>query len=362
MTGDDKPSGNGTLSTDPTIPPQTGTLKPGRVSVPRSLRERAEEELNRQQMNHPADDTAPLSVEDIRKTLHELQVHQIELQVQNEELRRNQAELEAARNRYFNFYDQAPVGYCTVNAQGLIVQANLTTVGLLGVERGALRMRPFSHFIAGEFRARYYLHRKRLTESHEPQSCELQMVKQDGTLFWTSLEAIATENADNVPVCRMVITDITERKQAEEALRNLSTYNRSLIEANLDPLVTIDHASKITDANAAMEMVTGYLRRELIGTDFSDYFTDPNKARQGYEQVFREGMVRDYPLEIRHHDGHTTSLLYNFIVYRDDYGNIRGVFASARDITERRKVEEELRETNALLSLFLKYLPVYTFI
>lgn len=140
--------------------------------------------------------------------------------------------------------------------------------------------------------------------------------------------------------------DITKRKQAEEALRLASAYNRSLIEASLDPLVTIGPDGKITDVNTATEEATGYSRDDLVGKDFSDYFTDPKKAKAGYEQVFKEGSVHDYELELLHRDGHATPVLYNATVYRDEKGKVIGVFAAARDITERKKVEEEVKELN----------------
>jgi len=136
--------------------------------------------------------------------------------------------------------------------------------------------------------------------------------------------------------------DITERKRAEEALRLAGAYNRSLIEASLDPLVTIDPDGTITDVNLATEKVTGYSRDELTGTDFSNYFTEPQKARDGYRHVFSEGSVQDYPLEILHRDGHSTPVLYNAALYRDDTGRAIGAFAAARDITERREAESRL--------------------
>ena len=129
------------------------------------------------------------------------------------------------------------------------------------------------------------------------------------------------------------------RKQARLA----SAYNRSLIEASLDPLVTIGRDGKITDVNAATVAITGRSRTELIGTDFWDYFVQTGKAREGYQTVFREGLVRDYSLEVRHRDGHTIPVLYNASVYRDEAGEIVGVFAAARDITERRRAESEIR-------------------
>ena len=116
--------------------------------------------------------------------LHELRVHQIELEMQNEELRRAQAELGAARARYFDLYDLAPVGYVTVSEKGLILEANLTAATLLGVARGSLIKRPMSKFILKEDHDIYYLHRKKLFETREPQECELRMGKEDGTVFW----------------------------------------------------------------------------------------------------------------------------------------------------------------------------------
>jgi PAS domain S-box-containing protein len=137
--------------------------------------------------------------------------------------------------------------------------------------------------------------------------------------------------------------DITERKRAEEVLRQGGAYNRSLIEASLDPLVTIGPDGRITDVNRATEQVTGRLRQQLVGTDFLDYFTEPEKARAGYQQVFKDGEVRDYPLEIRRLDGHVIPVLYNASVYRDEKGKVVGVFAAARDITERKQAEEALK-------------------
>jgi PAS domain S-box-containing protein len=139
-----------------------------------------------------------------------------------------------------------------------------------------------------------------------------------------------------------ITQDITELKKVEEKLKLASKYNRSLIETSLDPLVTIGPDGKITDVNNSTETVTGYSREELIGTDFSDYFTEPEKAKEGYQHVFQEGLVRDYPLEIQHKDGRITPVLYNASIYKDETGKVIGVFAAARDITGLKKAEEAL--------------------
>ncbi len=133
------------------------------------------------------------------------------------------------------------------------------------------------------------------------------------------------------------------QKMAEE-LRIAFTYTRSLIEASVDPLVTKGPDGKITDVNKATETITGCTRQELIGTDFSDYFTEPEKARAGYQRVFSDGSVRDYELFLRHKDGHVTPVQYNASVYRDDSGRVVGVFAAARDMTALKIAEEELKK------------------
>ncbi|HPA17691.1 MAG TPA: PAS domain S-box protein [Verrucomicrobiae bacterium] len=150
-----------------------------------------------------------------------------------------------------------------------------------------------------------------------------------------------------------------ERQQAEAALQKASAYNRSLIEASLDPLVTIGADGKITDVNAATESVTGRSRLQLIGTDFCDYFTEPEKARSAYQQVFRDGLLRDCPLDLRHSDGHVTAVLYNASVYRDERGDITGVFAAARDITDRKRAEAVVRAERQRFSDVLNRLPAY---
>jgi PAS domain S-box-containing protein len=124
--------------------------------------------------------------------------------------------------------------------------------------------------------------------------------------------------------------------------RNSSRYARSLIEASLDPLFTISPDGKITDVNQGSINVTGVRREELIGADFSRYFTEPDKARIIYQQVYSKGFVTDYPLTIQHADGRLTDVMYNASVYKDETEKILGVFAAARDVTALKRIEVEL--------------------
>jgi len=139
---------------------------------------------------------------------------------------------------------------------------------------------------------------------------------------------------------------LVRHKKGQEATKEASRYARSLLEASLDPLVTISAEGKITDVNIATEQVTGASRDTLIGSDFADYFTEPEKGREGYQQVFSQGSVTDYPLAIRHASGKVTHVLYNASVYRDSTGKVIGVLAAARDITERERLDQELRVRN----------------
>ncbi len=132
-------------------------------------------------------------------------------------------------------------------------------------------------------------------------------------------------------------TELFENRRITEELRAASQYTRSLIEANLDPLVTISPDGKISDVNRAAENATGRNRLELIGSDFSDCFVDSGMARSAYMQAFSRGFVSDYPLVMRHSDGHTTNMLYNASVYTNEQGGVLGVVASARNITEHRR-------------------------
>ncbi len=467
------------------------------ASSSQARRQQAEARLLKKTARSPENIEA-LSPAATRQMLHELRVHQIELEMQNEELRESQVALDAVRARYFDLYDLAPVGYCTISEQGLIMQANLTAASLLGVARSALVKRPLSRFIHKEDQNSYYLRSKQLVESGEPQSFELRMVKNDGTQFWVHLVATAVQDADGAPQLRAVLSDVTARKQAEEALlkagalqsaifnsanfssiatdakgviqifnvgaermlgytaaevmnkitpadisdpqeviaraealslelgtpitpgfealvfkasrgiediyeltyirkdgsrfpavvsvtalrdaqggiigylligtdntarkqveaeqmlldqrlRDQQFYTRSLIESNIDALMTTDLRGIITDLNQQMEALTGCTRDELIGAPFKNYFTDPERAEAAIKRVLRESKVTNYELTARARDGKETVVSYNATTLHDRDRKLRGVFAAARDVTERKRFELTLQENNVAL-------------
>jgi len=199
-----------------------------------------------------AENLEALSPEETRRVLHELRVHQIELEMQNEELRTAQAELSVARARYFDLYDLAPVGYCTISEEGLILEANLTAASLLDVVREALVKQPISRFILKGDQDIYYLYRKQLFDSHSASSrqagviraCEVRMVKKNGTSFWARLEATATQDTDGALVCHVMISDITERKRAETTLRESDEALRSSLSQKEVLLKEVHHRVK----------------------------------------------------------------------------------------------------------------------
>ena len=194
---------------------KTMTEKETRSGAADGLRERAEERARASEPN-PREALLP---EQAQQVFHDLRVHQIELEMQNEELRRIQAEVEASRERYFDLYDLAPVGYFTLSEQGMILEANLAAAKLLGRERGTLVQRPLSRFILPEDQDIYYKHRKQLFETGTPQVCELRFKKKKCDPFWARLEASLAQGTDGSPVSRAVMSDVTERKRAEEAIR-----------------------------------------------------------------------------------------------------------------------------------------------
>jgi two-component system cell cycle sensor histidine kinase/response regulator CckA len=235
-----------------------------------SLRRRAEEVLESKERESP--ETEPL--EEVERLLHELRVHQIELEMQNEELRRAQAELDASRERYFDLYDLAPVGYLTLSEQGLILEANLTAASLLGVARGALVNRRFTNSILPEDEDVYYLHRKQLFATNHPQVCDVRILRPGRTPFWARLEAAVAEDAAGRLISRLVISDVTASKLAAEA---------RLTKAQEMESVGLLAGGIAHDFNNLLTVVNGYSKLLLEGLPAND------PLRDGLEEICKAG-------------------------------------------------------------------------
>ena len=220
-------------------------VKSNKIMEPvQDLRRRAEE-IARKNTNTPLCSCEGLKHEQNQNLLQELQVHQIELTLQNEELRFIQTELEKSRAQYFDLYDLAPVGYLTLTEKGMVEIANLTAATLLGVNRSALLKSPFTSYVYKDDRSMFSRFRKNLFRKAIQQDCELRMIKNSGQVFWAHLQAESAKDEENKDTCRVVITDITERKKSEEKLQYLSfhdqltgLYNRHYFEEEMKRIDT----------------------------------------------------------------------------------------------------------------------------
>ena len=312
------------------------------------LRKLAEEKAREKTTRSP-EKLEAMSSEETLRTLHELRVHQIELEMQNEELRTAQVELDAARARYFDLYDLAPVGYCTLSETGLILEANLTAATLLSVARGALGKQPITRFILREDQDIYYLHRKYLFETGEPQVCELRMVKKDGAPFWARLEATVAQGANGAPVGRVVLSDITERKRAEEVLRKFKAIFDT---ANFGAAIA-DLNGVLTYVNDCFAAVHGYEAKELAGQPlkWSHNEEQQEQVELLLRQLTREGSFNAQEVGHCRRDGTAFPMLMTGHVVRDANGVPECFAATAIDLTERKALESQLQQAQKMESV-----------
>jgi PAS domain S-box-containing protein len=315
------------------------------------LRQRAEAKIAAAPKNIEA-----LSPESMRKALHELHVHQIELEMQNEELCRAQSETDAARARYFDLYDLAPVGYITLSFQGLILEANLTAATQLGASRAALIHRSFQHYIHSESADVYYLFFRHRMKTREPQACELRLVKSDGSPFWAHLAASVGEDHHGAPLHRMTMIDITERKRVDLALRESEAKLQSALSSMTDAVFISNTEGRFVEFNDAFATFHKFRTKAECAKPLADYpaFLEvflPNGdlvplEQWGVPRALRGETVTNAEYTLRRKDtGETWVGSFSFAPIRDRADLITGSVVVGRDITEHKRVEELVRES-----------------
>ncbi|MEI7672807.1 MAG: PAS domain-containing protein, partial [Deltaproteobacteria bacterium] len=302
------------------------------------LRKQAEEKAS-----HLPEYAESLSAEKTRQTLQELRVHQIELEMQNDELRRTQAELDVVKTRYFDLYDLAPVGYCTLSKEGLILESNLTATTLLGTDRGALAKGTLSRFILKEDQAIYFLHRKQLLETGEPQTCDVRMVKKDGTSFWARLDVATAEGADGEPLCRILLSNINSQKEAEAERENDQIRLETIFNTVPDGIVTVDRDMRVLQHNEAFKVHSGMTAPIVSLLDL------PAACSQACHGAIRETLasgrvVREYRVACERVDRPDQVSVINSSPLMDRFGSFVGALVVIRDITAIVQLEHRLGE------------------
>jgi len=310
--------------------------------------------------------TSDLTTEGFRELIHELRTHQIELEMQNEELRRSEQELAVARDRFAELYDFAPVGYLTISDKGFILQANLTLAGLLGVERCRLIKQPFSSFVAFEDQDIYYRQRKAVMNTSQRQSADLRLNNMDSGPFWAHLEATAVKQTGsaNDEGLLMAVSDITERKLAERDLMdsNAELEATSHLLENIIASVPIrvfwkDRDSRFLGGNTLFARDAGFSTPEaLIGKidDEMDWKDQAAVYRADDQAIMASGSPRlAYEESQSDPDGKTIWLRRSKVPLRDRDHKVIGILGIYEDITERKQTEKArdtlLKENRTLM-------------
>ena len=284
-----------------------------------------------------------------RQLVHELRVHQIELELQNEELRRTQAELATARARYFDLYDLAPVGYCTVSATEDILEANLTAASMLGLTCSELVGKAVQHFILPQDQDIYYLHRKLLVDTGQPQSCILRMLRAHGQPFWAQLSATFDAAAAGHAVHRLVLTDVDARKVAQDQAR----ISDVALKAVSQGVLITGPDLHIVSANQAFTTMFGYSQVELQGfhsAGFNGPLTDATALAAFVQAIAARQEFSGEFLNYRK-DG---SCFWNEVFVSpvlDAEGQLTHFISINTDITERKRLTQVLHDKNLELQL-----------
>lgn len=313
-------------------------------SVDRQKREKLRNQAEESLFHQTLPDGLPVA-SDPRKMLHELHVHQIELEMQNNELRRVQAELEDSRMLYRDLYDLAPIGYCTLDDEGLITQANLTAATLLGVAREALVKQPIRRFIAREEQDTFHCYSQQLSSTAGLHTCDLRMVKSGGSPFWARLRSVREAGLGSKPGYRITFGDITESKRLEEALREQKSFFHLIAENLSDFIAVLDPEGRRLYNSPSYQQFFGDLS-DLEGTNsFAEIHPDDReRVRQVFMETVRSGQGRQINYRFVLADGSIRDMESRGSVIKDKDGQVVRVVVVSQDITERNRLLERLHQ------------------
>jgi diguanylate cyclase (GGDEF)-like protein/PAS domain S-box-containing protein len=310
------------------------------VQKQKDLRNRAEKYLIHQ--NLP--DRLPIA-SDPRKLLHELHVYQVELEMQNEELRRAQAELEDSRTLYRDLYDLAPIAYCTLDDEGLILQANLAAATLLGVAREALVKQPIHGFIAKEEQDTFHCYSQQLISTEGLHTCDLRMMKSCGSTFWVRLSSVRESSVGNKPVCRLIFGDITESKRLEEALREQKSFFHLIAENLSDFIAVLDPEGRRLYNSPSYQQFFGDLGDMLGTSSFAEIHPDDReRVKRVFKETVQSGQGRQINYRFVLADGSIRDMESRGSVIKDGDGQVVRVVVVSQDITERNQLLEQLHQ------------------
>jgi PAS domain S-box-containing protein len=289
-------------------------------------------------------DVAAMPVKDVQRLVHELQVYQIELGMQNDELRRTQVELEAARDRYVDFYDFSPAGHFTLDMQGTIVEANLRAVTLLGINRNELIGQSLARFIARSDAGTFQRHCQEVVKTGTRQTCEVHLRTKADASCCVYLESLAVHNTPGqITHWRTAFLDITERKRAEEELRDSEARLRAVLDNSPGMVFLKDPEGRYLHVNRQFERAFHITREQVVGKTDEVIFPPEQAAafRANDLMVLRAGVPLEFEEVAMHDDGPHTSIVSKFPLYGGD-GKPFALCGITTDITERKRVEEEL--------------------
>lgn len=302
----------------------------------------------------PPEELEQLSPAELRRHIRELRASQNKLERQNDELRKTQARLEAAQQRYANLYHFAPVGYCTFDQYGTITEANLSAARQLHVELTDLLYTPVYKFIVEEDRDTFYQHLRTVFETYYHQSCEIRLSARNRPFFWARLESLIEPKHNGKKTCLTVITDISEQKQAEQALRESEEKYRTLVNTTSDLIFTVDVQGNLLFANPLAKWFTGDEPEETIGHNFAEYVHPDDvprlvaalqQALQGEPLGRIKGVVQDAEYRMVKRDGTVIWAATRSLPIKNIRGEIIGFSGIARDITERKQIETALQKS-----------------